>query len=215
MNDIANLGLGSSSANRCARLRSRPWNWSRPPLARIRAHDGVLSSPLHHRIRGTGAAGRRARPRFAVGRGPRARSAAWRRAAWRSREAQPSRCAAAAPRPAASCWPTGCPRPTPPSPRGCAAGALFIGKTNMHEFAWGGTSANLHYGAVCATRGHRSLSGRLQRRLGGAVAARFCASAPSAPTPAARSGCPRPSTAPSGLRPTYGRVSNHGVIPLA
>jgi aspartyl-tRNA(Asn)/glutamyl-tRNA(Gln) amidotransferase subunit A len=28
------------------------------------------------------------------------------------------------------------------------AGAVFIGKTNMHEFAWGGTSANPHYGAV-------------------------------------------------------------------
>src|ERR671929_2181060 len=26
------------------------------------------------------------------------------------------------------------------------AGAIVLGKTNMHEFAWGGTSANPHYG---------------------------------------------------------------------
>jgi len=28
------------------------------------------------------------------------------------------------------------------------AGAVILGKTNMHEFAWGGTSANPHYGSV-------------------------------------------------------------------
>ena len=28
------------------------------------------------------------------------------------------------------------------------AGAIFLGKLNMHEFAWGGTSDNPHYGAV-------------------------------------------------------------------
>jgi aspartyl-tRNA(Asn)/glutamyl-tRNA(Gln) amidotransferase subunit A len=26
------------------------------------------------------------------------------------------------------------------------AGAVIIGKTNLHEFAWGGTTDNLHYG---------------------------------------------------------------------
>src|SRR5919204_3908815 len=29
-----------------------------------------------------------------------------------------------------------------------AAGAIVLGKTNMHEFAYGGTSSNVHYGAV-------------------------------------------------------------------
>ena len=28
------------------------------------------------------------------------------------------------------------------------AGSIFLGKLNMHEFAWGGTSDNPHYGAV-------------------------------------------------------------------
>ena len=29
-----------------------------------------------------------------------------------------------------------------------SAGGIFLGKLNMHEFAWGGTSDNPHYGAV-------------------------------------------------------------------
>lgn len=94
------------------------------------------------------------------------------------------------------------------------AGAVFIGKTNMHEFAWGGTSANPHYGAVRnpwdTTRFPAGSSGGSAV----AVAARFCFGAIGTDTggsirlPSAINGI-------VGLRPTYGRVSNHGVVPLA
>ncbi|MGJ7543561.1 amidase [Variovorax sp. LT1R16] len=94
------------------------------------------------------------------------------------------------------------------------AGAVFVGKTNMHEFAWGGTSANPHYGAVRnpwdTTRFPAGSSGGSAV----AVAARFCFGAIGTDTggsirlPSAINGI-------VGLRPTYGRVSNHGVVPLA
>ena len=93
-------------------------------------------------------------------------------------------------------------------------GAIFIGKTNMHEFAWGGTSANPHYGAVRnpwdTTRFPAGSSGGSAV----AVAARMCFGAVGTDTggsirlPSAVNGI-------AGLRPTYGRVSNHGVVPLA
>ncbi len=54
------------------------------------------------------------------------------------------------------------------------AGAILIGKTNMHEFAWGGTSANPHYGFV---RNPWDTSRFPAGSSGGsavAVAARFC-----------------------------------------
>jgi aspartyl-tRNA(Asn)/glutamyl-tRNA(Gln) amidotransferase subunit A len=94
------------------------------------------------------------------------------------------------------------------------AGAIFIGKTNMHEFAWGGTSANSHYGAVRnpwdTTRFPAGSSGGSAV----AVASRFCFGAVGTDTggsirlPSAVNGI-------VGLRPSYGRVSNHGVVPLA
>lgn len=94
------------------------------------------------------------------------------------------------------------------------AGAVFIGKTNMHEFAWGGTSANPHYGAVRnpwdTTRFPAGSSGGSAV----AVAGRFCFGAIGTDTggsirlPSAINGI-------VGLRPSYGRVSNHGVVPLA
>jgi aspartyl-tRNA(Asn)/glutamyl-tRNA(Gln) amidotransferase subunit A len=94
------------------------------------------------------------------------------------------------------------------------AGAIFIGKTNMHEFAWGGTSANPHYGAVRNPWNTERFPAGSSGGSAVAVAGRFCFGAVGTDTggsirlPSAINGI-------VGLRPSYGRVSNHGVIPLA
>jgi aspartyl-tRNA(Asn)/glutamyl-tRNA(Gln) amidotransferase subunit A len=94
------------------------------------------------------------------------------------------------------------------------AGAIFIGKTNMHEFAWGGTSANPHYGAVRNPWNTERFPAGSSGGSGVAVAARSCFAAIGTDTggsirlPSAINGV-------AGIRPTYGRVSNHGIVPLA
>ncbi|MDB5732795.1 MAG: amidase [Variovorax sp.] len=94
------------------------------------------------------------------------------------------------------------------------AGAVFIGKTNMHEFAWGGTSANPHYGAVRNPWNTERFPAGSSGGSAVAVAGRFCYGAVGTDTggsirlPSAVNGI-------VGLRPSYGRVSNHGVVPLA
>ena len=95
-----------------------------------------------------------------------------------------------------------------------AAGAIIVGKTNMHEFAWGGTSANPHYGEVRNPWNPERFPAGSSGGSGVAVAARTCSGALGTDTggsvrlPSAINGV-------TGLRPTVGRVSNAGVIPLA
>ena len=95
-----------------------------------------------------------------------------------------------------------------------SAGAVMLGKLNMHEFAWGGTSDNPHYGAVRNPWNPERFPGGSSGGSGAAVAARMCWGALGTDTggsirlPSAINGI-------VGLRPTYGRVSNHGIIPLA
>lgn len=94
------------------------------------------------------------------------------------------------------------------------AGAIFIGKTNMHEFAWGGTSDNPHHGTVRNPWDPSRFPAGSSGGSGAAVAARTCFGALGTDTggsvrlPSAINGI-------VGIRPTIGRVSNHGVIPLA
>jgi aspartyl-tRNA(Asn)/glutamyl-tRNA(Gln) amidotransferase subunit A len=93
-------------------------------------------------------------------------------------------------------------------------GGILIGKTNMHEFAWGGTSDNPHYGAVRNAWNPERFPAGSSGGSGAAVAARECFGALGTDTggsvrlPSAINGI-------VGLRPTIGRVSNYGVIPLA
>lgn len=95
-----------------------------------------------------------------------------------------------------------------------SAGAIIVGKTNMHEFAWGGTSANPHYGFVTNPWDPSRMPGGSSGGSGVAVAARACFGALGTDTggsvrlPSALNGI-------TGLRPTIGRVSNAGVVPLA
>lgn len=94
------------------------------------------------------------------------------------------------------------------------AGAVLVGKLNMHEFAWGGTTDNPHYGPTRnpwdVTRFPAGSSGG----SGAAVASREVHAALGTDTggsirlPSAVNGC-------VGIRPTIGRVPNFNVVPLA
>jgi aspartyl-tRNA(Asn)/glutamyl-tRNA(Gln) amidotransferase subunit A len=94
------------------------------------------------------------------------------------------------------------------------AGAIFVGKTNLHEFAWGGTTDNPHYGTCRNPWDPSRFPAGSSGGSGAAVAARTCFGALGTDTggsirlPSAINGI-------TGIRPTIGRVSNHGVIPLA
>lgn len=95
-----------------------------------------------------------------------------------------------------------------------AAGAVIIGKLNMHEFAYGVTTNNPHYGAARNPWNTGRTPGGSSGGGGAAVAARLCYGALGTDTgcsvrlPAAFNGI-------VGIRPSIGRVSNHGIVPLA
>ena len=95
-----------------------------------------------------------------------------------------------------------------------AAGAIFVGRLNMHELAYGVTTDNPHYGAARNPWDTGRTPGGSSGGSGAAVAARLCVGAIGTDTgcsvrlPAAFNGI-------AGIRPTIGRVSNHGITPLA
>ena len=89
--------------------------------------------------------------------------------------------------------------------RGGAAGSrrpgyANVGKTNLHEFAYGVTSQNPHYGTVPNPAAPGPHLGRLERRLGGGDRGRARRRRRSAPTPAARSASRPPAAAIAGLQ---------------
>ena len=89
--------------------------------------------------------------------------------------------------------------------RARAAGAILVGKTQTHEFAWGITSVNETAGHEPQPVGARPRLGRLERRLRSRARQRTRCRSRSAATPAARSACPRRSAASSASsRPTAG-----------
>jgi aspartyl-tRNA(Asn)/glutamyl-tRNA(Gln) amidotransferase subunit A len=94
------------------------------------------------------------------------------------------------------------------------AGMILLGKLNLHEFAYGGSSAVTYFGAV-----HNPWS--LDRQTGGssggpaaALAADMCFGSLGTDT-AGSVRIPGSHCGIVGLKPTYGRVSNRGVIPLS
>jgi Asp-tRNA(Asn)/Glu-tRNA(Gln) amidotransferase A subunit family amidase len=95
-----------------------------------------------------------------------------------------------------------------------AAGALIVGMTNLHELAYGVTSANVHFGAVRNPAAPGHLPGGSSGGSGAAVAAGLAAIAVGTDTggsiriPAACCGV-------VGFKPTYDAVSREGVWPLA
>jgi aspartyl-tRNA(Asn)/glutamyl-tRNA(Gln) amidotransferase subunit A len=94
-----------------------------------------------------------------------------------------------------------------------AAGAVSLGKLNMHELAYGITSANPHFGPVRNPWNTQHSPGGSSGGSGAAVAACIVYMAMGTDTggsiriPAAFCGT-------VGLKPTYGRVSRFGVLPL-
>jgi aspartyl-tRNA(Asn)/glutamyl-tRNA(Gln) amidotransferase subunit A len=94
------------------------------------------------------------------------------------------------------------------------AGAVIVGKQNLQEFAWGGTSASSHYGPVHNPWNVERIAGGSSGGSAAAVAAGMCFAAIGTDTggsirePAAFCGI-------VGLKPTYGRVSTSGVFPLS
>ena len=94
------------------------------------------------------------------------------------------------------------------------AGAVVLGKTNMHEFAYGGTCTNVQYGAVRNPWNTAHVPGGSSGGSGVAVAAGLCAAALGTDT-AGSVRLPACQCGVVGLKPTYGRVSIQDVIPLA
>lgn len=95
-----------------------------------------------------------------------------------------------------------------------AAGAVILGKLNMHEFAYGATGVNPHYGATANPWDATRISGGSSSGSGAAVAAGMTMGALGTDTggsvriPSALCGI-------TGLKPTFGRVSRRGVVPLS
>lgn len=94
------------------------------------------------------------------------------------------------------------------------AGAIFVGKLNMHEWAFGTSSDNPHFGAVrnpwnpeCVPGGSSGGSA-VATATGMAYATLGSDTGGSIRIPASECGC-------VGLMPTYGRVSLRHVVPLS
>ena len=94
------------------------------------------------------------------------------------------------------------------------AGAVIVGKNNLHEFAYGGSSLVSYFGDVHNPWDVNRIGGGSSGGSAAAVAAGLACAAIGTDTagsirePAALCGC-------VGLKPTYGRVSSRGVVPLS
>ncbi|HKW16433.1 MAG TPA: amidase [Terriglobales bacterium] len=95
-----------------------------------------------------------------------------------------------------------------------AAGAVLIGKQNLHEFAYGGSSVISHFGPVRNPINPDVIAGGSSGGSAAAVATGMCYAAIGTDTagsirePAALGGI-------VGVKPSYGLVSTRGIIPLS
>ena len=94
-----------------------------------------------------------------------------------------------------------------------AAGAVLLGKTHMHELAYGVTSSNPHFGPVRNPWNTDCIPGGSSGGSGAAVAADMCFMAMGSDTGGSIR-IPAAFCNTVGLKPTYGRVSRRGVLPL-
>ena len=95
-----------------------------------------------------------------------------------------------------------------------AAGAILIGKTNLHEFAYGASSVVSAYGPVANPWMPDRTAGGSSSGSAVAVATGMCCAALGTDT-AGSIRLPSAYCGVVGLKPTYGLVSTDGVVPLA
>ncbi|MFM2123572.1 MAG: hypothetical protein RL328_23 [Acidobacteriota bacterium] len=94
-----------------------------------------------------------------------------------------------------------------------AVGMVMVGKTGLHELTYGITNVNPHFGPVHNPHDAARVSGGSSGGSGAAVAAGLVPAATGTDTggsiriPASFCGC-------VGLKPTYGKISREGVMPL-
>lgn len=94
------------------------------------------------------------------------------------------------------------------------AGTVLLGKTNTHELAFGATTNNPHFGATRNPWNTDLVPGGSSGGSGAAIASRMAAltigtdTGGSIRVPASLCGC-------VGFKPTYGRVSKRGILPMS
>ena len=94
-----------------------------------------------------------------------------------------------------------------------AAGAVVVGKANLHEFAFGGTSATSYYGPVRNPWALERNPGGSSGGSAAAIATDLCYGALGTDTGGSIR-TPASYCSVVGLKPTYGLVSIRGIIPL-
>jgi aspartyl-tRNA(Asn)/glutamyl-tRNA(Gln) amidotransferase subunit A len=94
-----------------------------------------------------------------------------------------------------------------------AAGAVLVGKTGMHELAYGITSNNPHFGTIRNPRDPDRIPGGSSGGSGAAVGADMVFMAMGSDTGGSIR-IPASFCGTVGLKPTSGRVSRYGVMPL-
>ena len=94
------------------------------------------------------------------------------------------------------------------------AGAIIIGKTNTHEFAYGPTGDRSYFGPTRNPYDPARIPGGSSGGSGAAVAAGLCYAALGSDT-AASVRVPAALCGVVGMKPSFGRVSKSGVFPLA
>jgi aspartyl-tRNA(Asn)/glutamyl-tRNA(Gln) amidotransferase subunit A len=93
------------------------------------------------------------------------------------------------------------------------AGAILVGKTNMHEFAFGTTNLNNHYGHARNPWNSDHITGGSSGGSAAAIAG-SCALLTLGTDTGGSIRIPSALCGTVGLKPTFGRVSKYGVYPL-